>query len=57
MYHSDFNYAAAASAAAHLAGVHLWLSAIYRPRWVKVLALTTGLIAAVGICPIIANVQ
>lgn len=54
MYHSDFNYAAAA---AHLAGVHLWLSAIYRPRWVKVLALTTGLGVAVGICPIIPNVQ
>lgn len=53
MYHSDFNYTAAA---AHLA-VHLWLSAIYRPRWVKGLALTTGLIVAVGICPIVPNVQ
>lgn len=38
MYQSDFNYsaAAAAAAAAQLDSLHLWLSAIYRPRWVKV---------------------
>lgn len=30
MYHSNFNYVPI-----HLTHVHLWLSAIYRPRWVQ----------------------